>query len=183
MYSFTTVSVRYKRLKANEDFYCACCQEENKGDKLIKQGYDFFWITGHRRYERLVKIENFSSFMGSEFVFYRPRGIRATPRYLNVSKEEFKDLILAHKICPNCFELMAKFRSGKLGKEYEKPYKFEYRFTVRIYNSLKHYSCQCCATKINPGMDYVREGHRGKFCLECIRRIKPLIGKEFSYGE
>jgi hypothetical protein len=184
LHTQTSIVASVKKLKAKGNFHCACCQREKKTEPVINLGDDFFWITGERTYE-CVKTNWEQRRKVNDMVPYIPRGIYRTPRYENVKAKDFKDPILTHKVCKECFFKFSKFvlLYAESVAEYEIVYSLEkYTFSFTTPCSMKDYICQTCNTDIVAGMTYVRKGMTVKFCLDCIKPIKSLIGNEYSYG-
>jgi hypothetical protein len=179
MYCFTHYEGSAKVLVASQDFDCAHCKTEGG----IQKGEKFYWIDGFRTYEKLF-YPPFGRGMMSHMGPYVPYPILNKSGGNKIDPLTFKDFI-PRKMCSECFDHFHKF--SKRGRYLESSktissVSFKGRHTKRFYGAIYDYKCLVCQTDIPSGTQYVRFGHYDCYCTECIRKLLPLIGREFSHG-
>lgn len=173
VYSFTIIDATIERKKAGTDMRCPYCFPEQPN---IATGQDYYFIEGFRTYERLRG--------RNEFVPYIPERIRNGLPNPRLDPGKFWDPIRQHRMCTECFLKMVKFfqsTGGLIITEYDAPYEFTTRHTMRRSESMFGYFCHCCEGSIKEKTIYGRRGHKHTVCNGCLELLEGFIGREFSY--
>lgn len=182
MYSFTIIQALVGRSKAEVDMQCAYCFDDTH-ELGIKAEEDYFFIQGHRTYERISKGDDFEG-RADELVPYIPWNLKENLRNSRINSRNFQEKIKQHRMCQKCYKKLFRFFLGDL----RFPSTCNQRLTVvtkhtmRLYTSMpkRQYDCQCCGDVIPGGTLYGRRGQIDKICHSCFKLLEKYIGKEFS---
>ncbi|EKD58237.1 MAG: hypothetical protein ACD_56C00167G0005 [uncultured bacterium] len=171
------------RSRAEVDMQCAYCFESS-GELNIKASQDYFFIQGHRTYDRISRGNAITGSV-NEFIPYIPRNFLEKLANPRINSKKFQDRIRQHRMCHECYRKLFRFFHGELFFPSSRTQRLSVitRHTMRIYTSMpdREYVCQCCDVHIPSSTVYGRRGHHDKICRCCLKLLAKYIGEEFSY--